>query len=99
MYGTTTVGKDWGDDLHDWLTIQAKFVQSSVNGSLYWRVNDDGTVLRLLNYIDDQAYYATTLDVIAGKIGNETESERLKREALCKAAEETFAAEVAARFK
>ena len=98
MYGTTTAGKDWDDDLHDWLTIEAKFVQSAVNGALYWHVNDDGTVLRLLNYIDNQAYYAATLDVVAGKIGNETKSEHCKHKAQGKAAEEAFPDEIAARF-
>ena len=75
MYGTTTAGKDWGDDHYEWMK-SVGFVQSDVQGSLLWRINPDSTVIRVLNYIDDEIYYVTTLEAIAGKLSNETEHQR-----------------------
>ena len=97
MYGMTTAGKDWGDDHYEWM-LSVGFIQSSVNGALLWRINPDGTVVRVLNYIDDELYYVTTLEAIAGKLGNETMEKQLAREAKCKVAEEAFAKEVAGWF-
>ena len=52
-------GKYWFQELTDWL-IGYGFYQSSVISCMFWKIFPDGSIIRLLNYVDDMLYFGTS---------------------------------------
>ena len=57
MYGMTISGKLFADDLTDWLIIMAGFKQLECQGSIYYKIREDGHRIVVLSYVDDCVYY------------------------------------------
>ena len=58
MYGQTVSGKNWYEELHEFL-ITKGFIASPNCPSMYTRRNEDGSLMKLLNYIDDMLYFCS----------------------------------------
>ena len=58
MYGQNVSGKNWYDELHQYLT-SVGFIPSPSCPSMYIRRNKDGSMIKLLNYVDDMLYFCT----------------------------------------
>ena len=58
MYGQNVSGKNWYDELHQYL-VSVGFQPSTSCLSMYVRRNTDGSVIKLLNYVDDLLYFGT----------------------------------------
>ena len=58
MYGQNVSGKNWYDELHQYLT-SVGFIPSPSCPSMYVRRNKDGSMIKLLNYVDDMLYFCT----------------------------------------
>ena len=58
MYGQTISGKNWYDELDEWL-ISEGFVRSYYCPAMYVRRNTDGSITKILNYVDDMLYFCT----------------------------------------
>lgn len=63
MYGMTQSGKNWYLELHEYL-ISAGFQQSQVIKCYYWKKFPDGSVVKLLDYVDDMLYFGTSTDTL-----------------------------------
>jgi len=59
MYGMTLSGKYWYQDLMEFL-VPIGFVQSTVTRCLFFQKYEDGSVIYLLNYVDDMLYFGTS---------------------------------------
>ena len=58
MYGQTVSGKNWYEELHEFL-ISKGFMASPNCPSMYTRRNEDGSLMKLLNYVDDMLYFCS----------------------------------------
>ena len=63
MYGMTQSGKNWYLELHEYL-LSAGFVQSSVIRCFYSKVFPDGSIVKVLDYVDDMLYYGTSVETL-----------------------------------
>ena len=52
MYGMTNSGKLFADELTEWL-LEADFIQSKCQMSIYYKYAPDGTKIVVLSYVDD----------------------------------------------
>jgi hypothetical protein len=59
MYGMMLSGKYWYQELMDWLLAEG-FNQSTVMKCLFWKVYSDGSIVFVLDYVDDMLYYGTS---------------------------------------
>jgi hypothetical protein len=59
LYGMTLSGKYWYQDLMEFL-VSIGFTQSTVIRCLFFQRYPDGSVIFLLNYVDDMLYYGTS---------------------------------------
>ena len=62
MYGMTNSGKLFADELTEWL-LEAGFIQSKFNMSIYYKYAPDGSKIVVLYYDDDCVYWYTHEDV------------------------------------
>ena len=62
MYGMTNSGKLFADDLTEWL-IEAGFIQSKFQMSIYYKYIPDGSKIVVLSYVDDCVYRYTNEDL------------------------------------
>ena len=69
MYGMTNSGKLFSDELTEWL-IEAGFIQSQCQVSIYYKYAPDGTKIVVLFYVDDYVYCYTSESL--GKLFVET---------------------------
>ena len=58
MYGVTNSRKLFADDLIEWL-LEAGFIQSQCQMSIYYKYAPDGSKIVVLSYIDDCVYWYT----------------------------------------
>ena len=58
MYGMTHSGKLFSDDLTEWL-LEAGFIQSQFQMSIYYKYAPDGSKIVVLSYVDDCVYWYT----------------------------------------
>ena len=58
MYGMTNSGKLFADYLTEWL-LEAGFIQSQFQMSIYYKYAPDGTIFFVLSYVDDCVYWYT----------------------------------------
>jgi len=63
MYGMTLSGKFWYQDLMEFL-VSMGFSQSTVIRCLFFQKYSDGSVIFILNYVDDMLYYGTSEQTI-----------------------------------
>ena len=61
MYGMTNSGKLFADELTEWL-LEAGFIQSQCNMSIYYKYALDGSKIVVLSYVDDCVYWYTNED-------------------------------------
>ena len=59
MYGKTISGKNWYDEVDEWLMSQG-FSRSYYCPAMYVRLNADGSLIKILNYVDDLLYFCTS---------------------------------------
>ena len=59
MYGMTNTGKLFSDELTEWL-LEAGFIQSQCQMSIYYKYVPDGTKYFVLSYVDDCIYWYTS---------------------------------------
>ena len=59
MYGKTLSGKFWYQDLMEFLVLMV-FIQSSVIRCLFYQKYNDGSVIFILNYVDNMLYYGNS---------------------------------------
>ena len=59
MYGVTNSGKLSANDLIEWL-LQAGFIKSQCQMSIYYKYAPDGTINVALYYVDDCVYWYTS---------------------------------------
>ena len=59
MYGMTNYGKLFSDDLIEWL-LEAVFIQSQYQMSIYYKYAPDGTKTVFKSYVDDCVYWYTS---------------------------------------
>ena len=59
MYDMTNFGKLFADDLTEWL-LEAGFIQSQCQMSMYYKYEPDGTKIVVLSYVDDCVYWYTS---------------------------------------
>ena len=62
MYGMTKSGKFFADELTEWL-IEAGFIQSQCQMSIYYKYAPDGSKKIVLYYVDDCVYWYTNEDL------------------------------------
>ena len=62
MYGMNNSGKLFADDLTEWL-LEAGFIQSKCQMSIYYKYTPDGSKTVVLSYVDDCVYYYTNEDL------------------------------------
>ena len=62
MYGITTSGKLVADELTEWL-LEAGFIQSQCQMSIYYKYAPDGSKFFVLSYVDDFVYWYTNEDI------------------------------------
>jgi len=65
MYGMTLSGKFWYQDLLEFL-VSMGFLQSTVICCLFYQKYSDGSVIFILNYVDDMLYYGTSDQTLLG---------------------------------
>ena len=58
MYGMTNSGKLFSDELTEWL-LEAGFIQSQCQMSIYYKYAPDGSKIVVLSYVDDCVYWYT----------------------------------------
>jgi hypothetical protein len=63
LYGMTLSGKYWYQDLMEFL-VSIGFIQSTVIRCLFFKKFPDGSVIFLLNYVDDMLYYGNSDDTL-----------------------------------
>ena len=62
MYGMTNSGKVFADELTEWL-LEAGFIQSQCQMSIYYKYSPDGSKIVVLSYVDDCVYWYTNEDL------------------------------------
>ena len=62
MYGMTNSGKLFADELTEWL-LEAGFIQSQCQMSIYYKYAPYGSKMVVLSYVDDCVYWYTTEDI------------------------------------
>ena len=62
MYGMTNSGKLFADALIEWL-LQAGFIKSECQMSIYYKYAQDGSNIVTLYYVDDCVYWYTNEDL------------------------------------
>ena len=62
MYGMTNYGKLFADELTEWL-LDAGFIQSQCQMSIYYKYAQDGSKTFVLSYVDDCVYRYTNEDI------------------------------------
>ena len=62
MYGMTNSGKLFYDELIEWL-LEAGFIQSQCQMSIYYKYAPDGYNFFVLSYVDDCVYWYTNEDL------------------------------------
>ena len=62
MYGMTNSGKMFSDELTEWL-IEAVFIQSKCQMSIYYKYAPDGSKIVVPYYVDDCVYWYTNEDI------------------------------------
>ena len=55
MYGISNSGKLFSDELTEWL-LEAGFIQSQYQMSIYYKYAPDGSQIVVLSYVDDCIY-------------------------------------------
>ena len=58
MYEINDYGKLFDDELTEWLIV-AGFIQSQSHMYIYYKYAPDGTIIVVLSYVDDCAYWYT----------------------------------------
>ena len=58
MYGMTISGKLFADESTQWL-LEAEFIQSQCQMSIYYNYAPDGSNIVVLSYVDDCVYWYT----------------------------------------
>ena len=61
MYGMTKSGKLFTDELTEWL-LEAGFIQSQCQMSIYYKYAPYGSIFFVWSYVDDCAYWYTNED-------------------------------------
>ena len=56
MYGMTNSGKLFADELTEWL-IEARFIQSQYQMSIYYKYAPDGSKIVVLSYVGSCVYW------------------------------------------
>ena len=59
MYGMTNYGKLFADELTEWL-LEAGFIKSQCQMSIYYQYEPDGTKIVVLSYVDECVYCYTS---------------------------------------
>ena len=59
MYGMTNFGKLFADEITEWL-LEAGFIQSECQMSIYYKYALDGSKIVFLSYVDDCVYLYTS---------------------------------------
>ena len=70
MYGMMYSGKYWFQELREWL-VNEGFKQRKTRPCLFWKVFPDGSVVKLLDYVNDILYFSTpdtTLKIFWGNL-------------------------------
>ena len=62
MYGMTNSGKLFSDELTEWL-LEAGFIRSQYQMSIYYKYSPDGSKIVVLSYVDDCVYWYTNEDI------------------------------------
>ena len=62
MYGMNDSGKFFADELTEWL-LEAIFIQSQCQMSIYYKYAPDGSKQIVLYYVDDCVYFYTNEDL------------------------------------
>ena len=62
MYGMTNSGKLFSDKVTEWL-LEAGFIQSQYQMSIYYKYVPDGWKIFILSYLDDCVYCYTNADL------------------------------------
>ena len=62
MYGMTNSGKLFADELIEWL-LEAGFIQSQCQISIYYKYTPYGSRIIVLSYVDDGVYWYTNEDL------------------------------------
>ena len=62
MYGMTNYGKLFADELTQWL-IEAGFIQSQCQMSIYYKYAPDGSKIVVLSYVDNFFYWYANKDL------------------------------------
>ena len=63
MYGQMLSGKWWFLELEAWLLSKdGGFHQSECDQALFFRTENDGSITKLLTYVDDGLYYNSNND-------------------------------------
>ena len=62
MYGMTNSGKLFADELTEWL-LEAFFIKSQFQMSIYYNYAPDGSKIAVLSYVDDCVYFYTNEDL------------------------------------
>ena len=62
MYGMTNSGKLFADKLTECL-LEAGFIQSQCQMSIYYKYAPDGSKIVVLSYVDDCVYWYTNEDI------------------------------------
>ena len=63
MYGMTNSGKLFANELTEWL-LEAGFIQSQCQMSIYYKYAPDGSKIVVLYYVDDCVYWYTNEDLV-----------------------------------
>ena len=62
VYGMANSGKLFADELTEWI-IEAGFIQSQFQMSIYYKYAPDGSKIVDLSYVDDCVYWYTNEDL------------------------------------
>ena len=62
VYGMTNSGKLFDDELTEWL-LEAGFIQSQCQMSIYYKYAPDGSKIVVLSYVDDCVYCYKNEDI------------------------------------
>ena len=74
MYGMNNSGRLFADELTEWL-LEAGFIQSQCQMSIYYKYAPDGSTIVVLSHVDDCLYWYTNKDI--GKWFVDTSEKRL----------------------
>ena len=69
MYGMTNSGKLFADELTEWF-LEAGFIQSQFQMSIYYKYAPDGSKIVVLSYVDYCVYWYTNEDLLKWFVDN-----------------------------